>query len=102
MPLGKRQLQELLYYMVLTRRLEEALVRLHREQELTTPLGLRTGLEAVSVGAAFVPLLAFGLLLLCTREKLMGAALKNRPLATVALATTLAFFVWAAVVRFGG
>lgn len=55
MRLGKRQLQELLYYMVLTRRLEESLVRLHRENELTTPLGLRTGLEAVSVGASFVP-----------------------------------------------
>lgn len=55
MPLGKRQLQELLYYMVLTRRLEEALVRLHRENDMTTPLGLRTGLEAVSVGTAFVP-----------------------------------------------
>lgn len=55
MRFGKRQLQELLYYMVLTRRLEETLVRLHREHELTTPLGLRTGLEAVSVGASFVP-----------------------------------------------
>ena len=55
MRLGKRQLQELLYYMVLTRRLEEALVRLHRENEFTTPLGLRTGLEAISVGASFVP-----------------------------------------------
>lgn len=55
MRLGKRQLQELLYYMVLTRRLEETLARLHREHELTTPLGLRTGLEAVSVGAAFAP-----------------------------------------------
>lgn len=55
MRFGKRQLQELLYYMVLTRRLEETLVRLHRENELTTPLGLRTGLEAISVGAAFVP-----------------------------------------------
>ena len=55
MRLGKRQLQELLYYMVLTRRLEEALVRLHRENELTTPLGLRSGLEAVSVGASFPP-----------------------------------------------
>ena len=55
MRLGKRQLQELLYYMVLTRRLEEALARLHREQELTTPLALRTRLEAVSVGASFAP-----------------------------------------------
>ncbi len=55
MRFGKRQLQELLYYMVLTRRLEETLVRLHRDNELTTPLGLRTGLEAISVGAAFVP-----------------------------------------------
>lgn len=54
MRLGKRQLQELLYYMVLTRRLEESLARLHREHELDTPLGLRTGLEAVSVGASFV------------------------------------------------
>ncbi len=55
MRLGKRQLQELMFYMVLTRRLEEALARLHREQELTTPLALRTGLEAVSVGASFAP-----------------------------------------------
>jgi TPP-dependent pyruvate/acetoin dehydrogenase alpha subunit len=55
MRFGKRQLQELLYYMVLTRRLEETLVRLHRDNELTTPLGLRTGLEAISVGASFVP-----------------------------------------------
>lgn len=55
MRFGKRQLQELLYYMVLTRRLEETLVRLHRDNEMTTPLGLRTGLEAISVGAAFVP-----------------------------------------------
>ena len=55
MPLGKRQLQELLYYMVLTRRLEEALVKLHRDEELSTPLGLRSGLEAVSVGASFAP-----------------------------------------------
>jgi TPP-dependent pyruvate/acetoin dehydrogenase alpha subunit len=55
MRFGKRQLQELLYYMVLTRRLEETLVRLHRDNELTTPLGLRTGLEAISVGSAFVP-----------------------------------------------
>jgi TPP-dependent pyruvate/acetoin dehydrogenase alpha subunit len=55
MRLGKRQLQELLFYMVLTRKLEESLARLHREQELQSPLGLRSGLEAVSVGAAFVP-----------------------------------------------
>jgi TPP-dependent pyruvate/acetoin dehydrogenase alpha subunit len=55
MRLGKRQLQELLFYMVLTRKLEESLARLHREQELRSPLGLRSGLEAVSVGAAFVP-----------------------------------------------
>ncbi|MGH9335859.1 MAG: thiamine pyrophosphate-dependent enzyme, partial [Vicinamibacteria bacterium] len=51
---GKRQLQELLFYMVLTRKLEESLARLHREQKLFSPLGLRSGLEAVSVGAAFV------------------------------------------------
>lgn len=55
MRLGKRQLQELLFYMVLTRKLEESLARLHREKELQSPLGLRSGLEAVSVGAAFVP-----------------------------------------------
>ncbi len=55
MRLGKRQLQELLFYLVLTRRLEEALARLHREKELSCPLGLRRGLEAVSVGSAFVP-----------------------------------------------
>jgi len=55
MRLGKRQLQELLFYMLLSRRLEEALARLHREQELTTPFQLRSGLEAIGVGAAFVP-----------------------------------------------
>jgi TPP-dependent pyruvate/acetoin dehydrogenase alpha subunit len=55
MRFGKRQLQELLFYMVLTRKLEESLARLHREQELSAPLGLRSGLEAVAVGAAFVP-----------------------------------------------
>lgn len=55
MRLGKRQLQELLFYMVLTRKLEEALARLHREKGLLAPLGLRSGLEAVAVGAAFVP-----------------------------------------------
>ena len=55
MRLGKRQLQELLFYMILTRKLEEALARLHREKELTTPLALRSGLEAVGVGAGFVP-----------------------------------------------
>jgi TPP-dependent pyruvate/acetoin dehydrogenase alpha subunit len=55
MRFGKRQLQELLFYMVLTRKLEESLARLHREQQLTSPLGLRSGLEAVAVGSAFVP-----------------------------------------------
>lgn len=55
MSLGKRQLQELLYYMILTRKLEETLARLHRDHELLSPLGLRSGLEAVAVGAAFVP-----------------------------------------------
>jgi TPP-dependent pyruvate/acetoin dehydrogenase alpha subunit len=55
MSLGKRQLHELLFYMILTRKLEESLARLHREKRLTSPLGLRSGLEAVSVGAAFVP-----------------------------------------------
>jgi TPP-dependent pyruvate/acetoin dehydrogenase alpha subunit len=55
MSLGKRQFHELLYYMALTRKLEESLARLHREQGLSSPLGLRSGLEAVSVGAAFVP-----------------------------------------------
>jgi TPP-dependent pyruvate/acetoin dehydrogenase alpha subunit len=55
MSLGKRQLQELLFYMILTRKLEESLARLHREARLSSPLGLRSGLEAVSVGAAFVP-----------------------------------------------
>jgi TPP-dependent pyruvate/acetoin dehydrogenase alpha subunit len=55
MSFGKRQLHELLYYMVLSRKLEESLARLHREKRLTSPLGLRSGLEAVSVGAAFVP-----------------------------------------------
>ncbi len=55
MSLGKRQLHELLFYMILTRKLEESLARLHREKRLTSPLGLHSGLEAVSVGAAFVP-----------------------------------------------
>lgn len=55
MRLGKRQLQELLFYMLLTRKLEDALARLHREKKLVSPLGLRSGLEAVAVGAAFVP-----------------------------------------------
>jgi TPP-dependent pyruvate/acetoin dehydrogenase alpha subunit len=55
MSLGKRQLHELLFYMILTRRLEESLARLHREKGLSCPLGLRSGLEAVSVGAGFVP-----------------------------------------------
>jgi TPP-dependent pyruvate/acetoin dehydrogenase alpha subunit len=55
MSLGKGQLHELLFYMILTRKLEESLARLHREKRLTSPLGLRSGLEAVSVGAAFVP-----------------------------------------------
>jgi TPP-dependent pyruvate/acetoin dehydrogenase alpha subunit len=52
---GKRQLHELLFYMILTRKLEESLARLHREKRLSCPLGLRSGLEALSVGAAFVP-----------------------------------------------
>jgi TPP-dependent pyruvate/acetoin dehydrogenase alpha subunit len=55
MSYGQRQLHELLFYMILTRKLEEALARLHREKRLTSPLGLRSGLEALSVGAAFVP-----------------------------------------------
>jgi TPP-dependent pyruvate/acetoin dehydrogenase alpha subunit len=55
MSLGKRQLHELLFYMILSRKLEESLARLHREKQLSSPLGLRSGLEAVSVGAAFVP-----------------------------------------------
>lgn len=55
MRLGKRQLQELLFYMLLTRALEETLARLHREGEMSSPLGLRSGLEAVAVGSAFAP-----------------------------------------------
>ncbi len=55
MSYGKRQLHELLFYMSLTRKLEESLARLHREKRLSCPLGLRSGLEALSVGAAFVP-----------------------------------------------
>ena len=55
MSYGKRQLHELLFYMILTRKLEESLARLHREKRLSSPLGLRSGLEALSVGAAFVP-----------------------------------------------
>ncbi|HXV65575.1 MAG TPA: thiamine pyrophosphate-dependent enzyme [Vicinamibacteria bacterium] len=55
MPFGKDRLQELLYQMVLTRKLDEALARVHRERRLVSPLGLRSGLEAVAVGAASVP-----------------------------------------------
>jgi TPP-dependent pyruvate/acetoin dehydrogenase alpha subunit len=39
--------------MLLTRKLEEVLSRLHREQELSFSLGLRSGLEAVAAGASF-------------------------------------------------
>jgi Mn2+/Fe2+ NRAMP family transporter len=68
-------------------------------------LGLVVPFEQVQklyaiIGAAFVPLLAIGLLLMNTREKLIGAELKNRALATVALVATLGFFTWAAVMRF--
>ncbi|HSF16472.1 MAG TPA: thiamine pyrophosphate-dependent enzyme [Vicinamibacteria bacterium] len=55
MPFGKGRLQELLYQMVLTRKLDEALARAHRERRLVSPLGLRSGLEAVAVGSASVP-----------------------------------------------
>lgn len=53
MNLGKGQLHELLERMLLTRKLEEALFRLHREHELLPSLQLRSGLEAVAVGASF-------------------------------------------------
>ena len=51
--LGKRQLHELYYYLKLTRRVEEVLARLHREEKVTGPLCFVAGLEAVSVGAVY-------------------------------------------------
>jgi len=51
--LGKRQLHELYYYLKLTRRVEEELARLHREEKVTGPLCLVAGLEAVCVGAVY-------------------------------------------------
>ena len=51
--LGKRQLHELYYYLKLTRRVEEELARLHREEKVTGPMCFVAGLEAVSVGAVY-------------------------------------------------
>ena len=51
--LGKRQLHELFYYLKLTRRVEEEIARLQREEKVTSPLCFVAGLEAVSVGAAY-------------------------------------------------
>jgi Mn2+/Fe2+ NRAMP family transporter len=45
-------------------------------------------------GAAFIPLLALVLLLLCTRAKWMGAELKNRWYTNVALGLMLVFFAY--------
>jgi len=51
--LDKNELHELFYFMKLSRRLEEELVRLHGEEKVPGPLGFIYGREAVSVGAAY-------------------------------------------------
>jgi TPP-dependent pyruvate/acetoin dehydrogenase alpha subunit len=51
--LDKNELHELFYFIKLTRRLEEELVRLHGEGKVPGPLGFIVGREAMSVGAAF-------------------------------------------------
>jgi TPP-dependent pyruvate/acetoin dehydrogenase alpha subunit len=53
MSLGKGQLHGLLFHLILTRKLQESLARLHCAKRLSFAAGLRSGLEAVSVGAAF-------------------------------------------------
>jgi Mn2+/Fe2+ NRAMP family transporter len=50
-------------------------------------------------GAFFVPLLALALLLLNSREKLVGAKLRNHAVTVAALVVTIAFFLWIAVTR---
>lgn len=51
--LGKNELHELYYFMKLSQRLEEELIRLHNEEKVPGPLGFISGREAVSVGAAY-------------------------------------------------
>ncbi len=51
--LDKNELHELYYFMKLSRRLEEELIRLHGEEKVSGPLGFISGREAVSVGAAY-------------------------------------------------
>lgn len=52
MRLDRNELEELLYGLELTRRTEEALSALHEREEISSPLTLRRGLEALGVGAA--------------------------------------------------
>lgn len=54
-PLARPQLHELYYYLALSRKLEDILARMHREAKLDGALWLRPGLEAVALGATFVP-----------------------------------------------
>jgi bacteriorhodopsin len=49
------------------------------------------------IGAYVFPLLAATLLVFNSRERWVGARLKNRPLTAIALAAVLAFFTWLAV-----
>jgi len=49
------------------------------------------------IGATFIPLLALALLVLNGRSEWVGEGFRNRPLTTVVLAATLAFFAWIAV-----
>ncbi|RMH39122.1 MAG: iron transporter [Deltaproteobacteria bacterium] len=70
-------------------------------------LGLVGGFRAMqklyaTVGAAFVPLLALGLLVLCGRAAWIGRGARNGPASTAALAATLAFFAWLAIRRWLG
>jgi Mn2+/Fe2+ NRAMP family transporter len=48
-------------------------------------------------GAFFVPLLALALLLLNSREKLVGVNFRNHTVTVAALIVTIAFFLWIAV-----
>ncbi len=51
--LDKNELHELFYFMKLSRRLEEELIRLHGEEKVPGPLGFISGREAVGVGATY-------------------------------------------------
>jgi hypothetical protein len=51
------------------------------------------------VGAAFMPVLAIGLLLLNGRAAWVGARARNRPATVAALAATVAFFAYVAIDR---